>query len=222
MATKFAIIAVILCCYLFGCSTRQDKCIRIEIESFSRILKDRTCDKNAAENYFKAKLRDGCRAIVIRDYGKASIDDLFCLYETVHGGLFNLSIETEGGELPFRAGPIEDLPFDEFSQTTNLLLRVFIRTDGIYVGADAVEYEALRRYFKNKLASWPSALEIYAAIGTPLQSTIDAMRAFSAQGGRNIFIVFGYSDKYCNPSGIRSVSKNEDEDIKRPREMGSK
>lgn len=49
------------------------------------------------------------------------------------------------------------------------------------------------------------------AVATTLKSSVDVMRTFAALGGKDIFIVFGFSDENCTPAGVQSARTLEEE-----------
>lgn len=202
---KFVIFAVLLGFCSQGCRNAPDKSIRVELGSPSFFWADNARRSLADADFLEPKWRE-YGPLVICDSGGASIDALFRLLEYSHAGIFSSKvIETEDGNLPFRRGPIDDLPFWEYEQMSNSLSRVFIRTDGVHLGDNCVDIETLRSVFADKLAVGRIVIEIYPAIGTSLKSTVDVMRIFAALGGKDIFLVFGLSDENCTPAGLQSA-----------------
>ena len=191
---------------LVGCKNAPDKSIRVELGSPSYFWADNTRQRLAGVDFLEPQWHE-YGPLIICDSDGVSIDALFRLLEYSHASIFSTFIETDGQYLPFRRDPIDNLPFWEFEQMTNSLLRVFIRTDGVHVGDDSVDIEALRSIFADKLAAGRVVLEIYPAIGTPLQSTVKVVRALVALGGKDLFLVFGLSDENCTPAGLHQVRR---------------
>ena len=202
--------AILLTFFLLGCRNAADKTIRVELGSPSYFWADNTRQRLAGVDFLEPQWRES-GPLIICDSGGASIDAVFRLLEYSHASIFSTFIETDGLYLPFRRDPIDNLPFWEFGQMTNSLFRVFVRADGVHVGDDVVDIEALRSVFADKLAAGRVVLEIYPAIGTPLKSSVEVMRTFAALGGKDIFIVFGFSDENCTPAGVQSARKLEEE-----------